>query len=378
MEGVMLSHYRLRALLPLGGLIACMLLLFAVSCSDSSTGPGASSDFWASATPESQNMDGEMLKALTEKIEAGDFGDINSLVIVKNGKLVYEQYFNGSSRNDLNLAASVTMNVSSTLIGCAIDDGLLSGLDEKIMPMFIDLGIIENGSPWKGQITVGDLLEMKSGFEWDELSKPLDHVYNDYFQMVSDGDYYRYVLGRPMACEPGTVWNYNTGSAVLLERVIENATGMTAAQYAEERLFGPLGIKDYKWYKWFPDAKGIPNTANGLNLRAVDMAKIAYLYMNDGMWDGKQVVSSEWINQATMPTTDFGDHGYGLLWWVAYIDDGGATRYMPCASGYGDQNIMYCRDFDLVIVTQADNIKNTASSIAEIVTDYIKPSINEQ
>ena len=107
------------------------------------------------------------------------------------------------------------------------------------------------------------------------------------------------------------------------------------------------------------------------------MAKIAYLYMNDGMWNGKQIVSSNWVSQATTPSTDFGDHGYGYMWWVAYIDDNGETRYMPCASGYGDQNIMYCTDYDLVIVTQAESEKNTASAIEDIVKDYVKPSIRE-
>ncbi len=377
MEGVMLSHKRLRTLLPLGYVLMGMLLLISVSCSDNPTGQDGSSDLWAVASPESQNMDSETLNELTQKIAAGEFGDINSIVIVKNGKLVYEEYFNGASRDNLNLASAVTMNIASTLVGCALDEGKLASLDEKILPYFDDYGIPDNMSAWKINLTVGDILQMKSGFAWDELTLPLSDPGNSYNAMINSTDCYQYVLNLKMETEPGAEWNYNSGAAMLLARVIESSTGLNAEQYAKEKIFQPLGITNYKWFKWFAGSEGIPNTANGLRMRAVDMAKIAYLYMNDGMWNGKQIVSSDWVSQATTPSTDFGDHGYGYMWWVAYIDDNGETRYMPCASGYGDQNIMYCTDYDLVIVTQAVSEKNTASAIEEIVTDYIKPSIKD-
>ena len=210
-----------------------------------------------------------MLNALTQKIQDGDFGDINSLVIVKNGKIVYEKYFNGAARNNLNLASAVTMNITSTLIGCAIDDGLLAGLDTRVMPMFEDYGLISDKTGWKVKITVGDILQMKSGIEWDELSLPLSNNNNYYNRLINSSDYFRFVLDQRMADEPGTVWNYNSGAAVLLARVIESSTGMNAEQYAKEKIFEPLGIKNYKWYKWFTGANGTPNTADGLRMRAI-------------------------------------------------------------------------------------------------------------
>jgi CubicO group peptidase (beta-lactamase class C family) len=376
MEGIMLSVKQNKRLWAYLTIFLGVLILAAISCSDDNpTGPG-SDDFWSVVSPDEVNLDSDILAELTEKLNAGDYGRINSMLIVKEGKIAYENYFNGCSGNAKQDVYAVTQSVTSALIGCAVDDGKLS-LDEKILSHFQDYGIPGNMSPEKASLTVEDILTMRAGYKWDEGTYPYDDNRNSYNALLTQPDYYNFMLGSEMECMPGETFCYNSGGSIMLARVIENASGTDVISYAEEKLFGPLGITDYTWYKWKRGMDHEVNTASGLRLKSRDMAKIGYLYLNDGMWEGQQIVSKDWVDKSITAYTDFGDYGYGLHWWVDEIDNAGTKCCMPYASGNDGQYIMYLKDYDMVVVFTADEENEDENRIRDIIIDYVGPAVKK-
>ena len=228
------------------------------------------------------------------------------------------------------------------------------------------------------QITIEDVIKMLAGYDWDEETYPYCDNRNYYNMLRTQSDYYRFMVDQEMDCAPGETFCYNSGGSIMLSRVIKNASGTDVISYAEEKLFGPLGITDYTWYKWKRGTDYEVNTASGLRLNSRDMAKIGYLYLNDGMWEGQQVISKDWIDKTITPYTDFGDYGYGLHWWVDEIDNGGTKCCMPYASGHDGQYIMYLKDYDMVVVFTADEGNEDENRIRDIITDYVGPAVKNR
>ena len=245
-------------------------------------------------------LDEEILAELVNRIEIGDYGNIHSLIIIHNDSLVMEEYFMGWTRDMLHYCFSATKSVISALIGIAIDQGKVGGLEEKLLSFFPEYDDISNLDERKESITLEHVLTMSSGFTWTPMDSEED--------MAKSSDWINYVLDLPMSDEPGTQFVYNSGGSHLLSGIITNKTGQSAEEFAEENLFNKLGINNWEWES---DPRGITIGGWGLELYPVDMAMFGYLYLKNGSLNGKQIVPEDWVEESTirhMPS-------YGYQWW---------------------------------------------------------------
>jgi CubicO group peptidase (beta-lactamase class C family) len=209
---------------------------------------------------------------------------------------------------------------------------------------------------------------MKAGFVWDEWSTPYGTPGNPTTQLARSSDWVKFVLDLPMAGVPGVTFTYNSGCTVLLSGVLRNATGMNARSYAARVLFDPLGISAYAWET---GPNGITNTGWGLSLRPRDMAKFGYLYLRDGAWKERQVVSRDWIGQSTAPHIRFSNGGgYGFQWWLLALGDSGSEPLAPYAAGWGGQYIFVIPARDMVVVSTAEEYQGQ-SEIRAVLFDYV-------
>ena len=268
-------------------------------------------DGWLTASLQDVGLNKGKLGELIKDIKQGKYENIHSILIVKDGKLVFEEYFGGYTfdyfgnqfRGEytefgidaMHNLASVTKAFTSTLIGIAIDNGFIQGIDEKVFTFFPEYSNLNDEE--KDNITLENLLTMTSGLEWNEMDVPLnDTERNDLIQLFNVSDPLEYILAKPVVAEPGTRWYYSGGDVNLLGEVIRKATGLRIDDFAEKYLFTALGITEYEWNYINPD---IVYTSGDLKLRPRDMAKLGYLYLNDGIWNSERIISKEWIKNAT-------------------------------------------------------------------------------
>ncbi len=343
-------------------LLACLFCPL-VSCGDSPTDSPATHE-WRVASAESQGLNPDILDSLTIRLREGRFGLISSLVIVRHGYLVYEEYFRGYDIDRLHPVYSVTKSVTSALIGIALEQGRISGTDVRLLDFFPEYPTLANMSEAKRQITLHHVLTMSAGFVWDELSTPYGSPSNPTTRLVQSSDWVKFVLDLPMAGVPGATFTYNSGCTILLSGVLKSRTGMSARSYARQVLFNRLGISRYSWETGPND---ITNTGSGLSLRPRDMAKFGYLYLRDGVWRSRQVVSRDWIDRSTQPHIRFAEGGgYGLHWWLS--DSG--TELAPYAAGWGGQYIIVIPERDMVVVSTAEQYDGR-SWIGDILYNYV-------
>jgi len=295
---------------------------------------------WRTARPSDAGMNASVLGGLVPQMDRS--GALAALV-VRRGFLVLEWYRASDGREALFSIYSCTKSVTSALVGIAIDRGLLSGADLPVSEFFPEIGSAVDAKRKSG-LTLRHLLAMTSGLDWPEWG-----IWNYYFQpMVESPDWVRFVLGRRMAADPGVVFNYDTGGSQVLSAIVERVTGMPAAEFARRELFDPIGIGELEW----PAAPtGVTLGGYGIRMGARDAAKFAYLYLNNGVWDGRQVVSRAWAAESTGQQSDghpwFG--GYGLHWWIrALADPRAASAFF--AMGYGGQYLFVVPSLDLVAV----------------------------
>ena len=333
---------------PLVARLGCWIfsVLFLTSCSVLAPGangsPTVSPDYWPTSawrtsSPEQQGMDSAILVAMLTEIQDKPY-PIHGLVIIRNGYLVLEMYtppFQATSRHYI---ASATKSFTSALIGVAIEKGAIGRLDARLLDFFPGR-TFANPDPRKQEIKLEHLLTMSSGLDWPTqgLYEPL----GGQLQAASDG--VQLMLDRPMASQPGTQFNYNTGGSLLLSAVLSQATGMSALEYAQQNLFSPLGISDVLWAA---DPQGITQGGGGLELVPRDMAKFGYLYLKDGVWDGQAIIPSQWVKTSTaahIKTSYVLDLEYGYHWWV---HPSGVYQ----ARGYGGQRIFVLPDQQMVVV----------------------------
>jgi len=208
---------------------------------------------------------------------------------------------------------------------------------------------------------------MSSGLEFHETDIHYSDPENDLFAMYRSDDMWQYVLDRPMAHDPGELWSYNSGGIELLGGIIEHTTGYSVPDFAEEFLFEPIGIDYFNW--WRVPANGQYGCGGGLNLRPRDMARFGYLYLNNGTWNGTQIVSSEWVNVSTPPQYDTGGwYTYGYTWWSIP----GNTFY--AATGHYEQRIFVLPDQDIVVVFTGDIQDEDWHPSDYFVMEYIIPA----
>jgi len=239
---------------------------------------------------------------------------VDSMLVVRNGYIVYEDYPDPVmyDEDSLHVLHSVTKSFTSALVGIAIQQGHISSVHDSAISYFSNR-TIANLDAWKQAMTIEDLLNMMPGLDWDEWSYPYNDMHNSYVQMMYNADWVQFVLDRPMAAEPGTVWVYCGGASHLLAAIVRETTGQTPFQYATQYLFGPLGITNAFWQ---PDSHGLNVGGAGLYLQTRDMAKFGFLYLNNGTWAGQQVIPSAWVTQSRQSAVSpWSGTGYGYQWW---------------------------------------------------------------
>lgn len=350
--------------------VCCLIVLL---CGKSSVGPPASYHDWETATPESEGMNSVLLDDLTNRIQMGSYGMISSLLIVRNNKIVYEEYFNGMENSDLHNIYSVTKSVTSALIGIALREGKINSVYEQVYPFFPEYTVYDNWSINKDSITIEHLLQMRSGFFWEEIRIPYGDPQNSFTQMYSSSDLVKFTLDRPLEDRPGSTFVYNTGGSMVLGGILRNVYGYSVEELAQRVLFTPLGIDRYDWVQRH---NGFIPTGTGLKLIPRDMAKFGQLYLQHGIWDGDTLIPPEWIERSNEPYTYFSDSsGYGYHWWLEDVIIDGQKQLIPEAMGWGNQHIFVIDDLNMVVVSTGENGNNFTYFIYDILNQYIIPSI---
>jgi CubicO group peptidase (beta-lactamase class C family) len=353
--------------------------------------PASIGDGLPTATPESVGLDAERLCGIAARLAAIN-ANIHAVVIARQGKLVFEQYFPGydepwgmgegrrhefdaTTKHDMR---SVSKSVTSLLVGIAIDRELIRSADEPVVKYFPDYSTLK--SPGWENITLRHLLTMSSGMRWDE-NRAWKDPENDEPHLGNEADPFRYVLSKPIAAPPDTVWNYNGGGTDLLGDVIERVSGKSLEAFAREALFAPLGISDWEWMKYRNEHIA---SAAGLRLRPRDAAKIGQLVLNKGTWGGRQIVSAKWIEQSVTPRFQaIGYFGglfyYGQHWWMGRTLFGDKDVKWIAAQGLGGQRIFIVPELDLVVTTTSGlyGSGRQGQAALDILANYIIPSVRD-
>jgi len=317
---------------------------------------------WQYCPPEAVGFDSpKIAQGLQAAKQSGI--NIHSLTMVRNGEVFLDAYFypyDGSTYHDM---ASVTKSVMTTLIGIAVDKGKI-GLDEPMLSFFPGR-TVANLDARKERVTVRHLVSMTSGFQC--VARPSEVTQEE---MMTSPDWVQFALDRPMAAEPGTRFVYDSPGMHLLSAILQEATGMTAMEYARENLFGPLGITDVHWVA---DPQGVYRGSGALSLHPRDAAKLGLLFLCQGRWEEKEIVSKDWIAEATIKQVETGsDYGedYGYGWWISREE-----LVFFRADGSGGQRILVIPPMNLVLVTTGGgfDFDDVAPYIEAAIVDLQKP-----
>jgi CubicO group peptidase (beta-lactamase class C family) len=369
----------------LGALAVCLLALLTVACTSqggrqgSGTSPRPSAgptqrDYWPTAgwrtaAPADQGMDPAVLGDLDRQVP-DQYPQVRSLLVVRHGYLVYERYWQGFDVADGQEIHSVTKSVISALVGIALGEHRLQGLDQTVGEL-LAAHLPRHADPRLAAVTVRQLLTMTGGLPGDDRSTGGDARFST--RLFRSRDWLRHILGRPLTAEPGTTFAYSNASSHLLSAIIADATGQSTLAFARAKLFGPLGIDSDNAFQpraerqtatpaqqqayqqaavaWPRDPQGYHFGFGETKLPARDLAKFGYLYLNGGCWNGTQLVPADYVRASTQPhSKPFGPVGYGYQWWTDSVD----LHDSFYASGFGGQRIQVVPDLDLVVVITAD------------------------
>lgn len=320
-----------------------------------------------------EGLDSAKLRDMIYSIMNKRYKGIHSVLLVKNGRLVLEEYFYGYNRDRLHALHSVSKSITSILVGIAIDQKMIPNVNKKVYEFFPNY----NDTQWVDQqydITLEHVLTMSAGIDWDEHSKPLTSSRNDIVALVYHSDnWIKYVLNKELVEIPGEQFNYSGGLNILLGGIIKESSGQYPDKFAERYLFNPLGIFDYYWHR-HPD--GTINTQGGLALRPRDMAKIGYVMLRGGIWKGEQIVSQQWIKESTESHVSgrYG-YGYGYQWWsgATVINEESVRTFF--AWGRGGQFIFVFPTLDLIaVITSSIHDNILVFQPFGMVTNYILPA----
>ena len=243
---------------------------------------------------------------------------------MRNGRLVFERYFNGSGPDDVHTMQSVTKSFASALVGIAIGQGHISGVEEAVLDFFPQWKAELSQDPRRAAQRLEDVLTMRTGTDYHENGPTAPHWQ---LNALSSG-WDRFWLDRPMITDPGGVWQYDSGGAVAVSSMLEQRTGLHADGFADATLFDALDIDESAWFR---NAEGHVHTGGGLNIRARDMIKLGQLYLQGGVWEGEQVIEREWIEASVRQHYTFQNPpprvtGYGYFWWIMEPDPSGSGR----------------------------------------------------
>lgn len=349
--------------------------------------PDKVEDGWETASLASVRLDPQPLTEMFERIERNEYPNIRSVLIVSNGKLVVEEYFPRQAGDARERAfrrvapqeiTSATKSVTSLLIGIAIDRSLIAGVDQGVADLLPDAAAALTVEA-RQRLRLKHLLSMSAGLSWDEWTYPYSDPRNDHIQMLRDPAPIRYVFSRPVVAPPGDKFSYNSGLSMALGEILFRASGLRADKFAERFLFEPLGISDFYWAK-YPDE--ILQTGGGLFLRPRDMAKIGCLMLNGGRWQGKQVVSEQWVKDSTANQAPVGGipaaaraDGYGYQWWISSLQVDGRAWTSFSARGRGGQFILVIPEAQLVVVFTSPADNSLTFQPLDLIERHVVPAI---
>jgi CubicO group peptidase (beta-lactamase class C family) len=318
---------------------------------------------WAVVEPAEVGLSADQLELAHQTIISG-YQDITGVVVVRSGAIGFEHYYGDEyGQDDPVDIRSITKSVTGTLIGIAIDDGLLS-LDSTLGDLVPDL-IPANADPLTPGITVENLLTMTSGLAWD--------IGSDYQRLIAAEDWVEYTLSQPVAYQPGTFYAYNSGGSHLLSVIIEAVTGMDTIRYADTRLFDLIGINRPRWER---SPQGDVIGGFGLSVTCRELARFGLLSLRNGAWGDERIVSEGWFPEATSykaagDTTGYAAYGY--QWWV--IDDGAYHAYFGL--GFGSNYVYVVPALDLVVVVLKgfETPPNPVSIVRPLIEGYVVPAV---
>jgi CubicO group peptidase (beta-lactamase class C family) len=381
-------------------LIFCISLLLTALAFAQNTATRASVRWptkdWMKGTPASVGLDEKVLLSLDKDLASGKYMLIDSFHVFRCGEEVfarayphdYGQIYGQAARRkgplnarltgpynyfdpywhpfyhgtDMHSMQSVSKTVTSVIYGIAITRGdFKAGLDTPVLKFF-DEAKVKNVDERKRRMTLKNVLTMTTGLEWNE-EVPYDDPRSDSSLMEATDDWVQYVIDKPMAAEPGKVFNYSSGATELLAYIFQKETGQDIDDYGDKYLFTPLGIKHH----WKRTYLGLVDTEGGLYLSAEDLAKIGYLYLHEGMWEGKQVVSKEWVKESLTPYIDASEGNeafkYGFKWWLYPVGE----KFVWMARGFGGQRLMIFPDQNLIAVFTGWEIIKDDAPAGELV-----------
>jgi len=334
--------------------------------------PEENGDGWETASLNEAVINPEKIDQMMLNILSGNDKNIHSALLIKNGKLVLEEYFYGYNRDKSHFLASVSKSITSILIGIAIDQKIASDAETKAYEFFPEYA----GTKWvdeKYPITLHHILTMSAGVDWEANKYSRRDPRHTTYQMYDSGDPIGFVLDRDLSEAPGEKFYYNSGLTILLGGIVNNTSGQYIDDFAGQYLFAPMGITDYHWDKF---ADGNIQTDGGLHLKPRDMAKIGYMIMKNGKWKDRQIVSSDWVAKSTKKHIDALGLGYGYQWWIGKTKVDNQTIKVLFASGHGGQKIFIIPDLDLVAVFTSRVFNSKGHSGPEgFLLKYIIPSI---
>jgi len=333
---------------------------------------------WSKSRPDAVGLDEKVLSALDSDLASGKYSLLDTFAVYRCGRIAFERtythdygkiygkeasergplnahltgwynyfdpawhpYYRGT---DLHSMQSVTKTVSSIIVGIAMTRGDFKGTLDTPLLNYFDPSKVKNVDDRKRRITLRHVLTMTTGLDWNE-EVAYDDPKNDASLMEAADDWVQYVIDRPMAHEPGKVFNYSSGVTELLAYIFEKETGKDIEQYGAKYLFSPLGMEHF----WKRSPLGVVDTEGGLFLKNSDLAKIGYLYLNGGRWDAQQIVSKDWVQQSVSPLTDSEeDYKYGFKWWLLPRTDRQGFVWM--ARGFGGQRLMVFPEEQMIAV----------------------------
>ena len=337
------------------------------------------SDGWWVGNPEDFGFDLTNLQYAYDWANRRDY--LRSVLIVRHGILVAEWYFNDGARDRAFHIHSSSKSVLSAIFGIAHEMGYIPDLDKKMMDYFPEYEYL-NLDPWKYNITIRHLLQMKGGLEFDDSGA-------SWLEYASSSDWVKYALELPKSHDAGEDWDYSTPQTNLLSVILTKATGMSTKQFADLYLFGPLGITIAQWSQ---DPQGYYTGGHEMYFTPRDMAKFGLLYLNNGTLNEEEIVSKDWVLES-IQNYEYGNRiedifqyietssaGYGYQWWTATFYD----HFCYMARGCCGQVIYCIPDFDLVVVTTACGtvmddpiVFDQIAYIDRFLINYIFPAIND-
>jgi CubicO group peptidase (beta-lactamase class C family) len=334
--------------------------------------PPVINDGWQTSSLNEAGADAEKIKELMHRILIGHdtVKNIHSVLLVKDGRLVLEEYFYGTHRNHMHPIQSDTKSVVSILMGIAVEKGFIENIDQPILDFFPEIAPA-NLNRDKRAITIEHLLMMAPGLQCRDSYR---YGWRGLSEMRQRADWTRFILDLPMAEAPGTRFEYCNGASFLLSAIIQKATGMKTLEFAENHLFTHLGITELGWPA---NPQGITIGWGEMRLKPRDMAKLGYMMLKGGHWQDQPIVSRNWVRESTQPHIKAGAYEYGYQWWRGKTIVNNQIIDAIWAWGHGGQFIFVLPMLDIVVVTTAKHYENPGNSerAFNMVNQYILPAL---